>query len=344
MMKHFILVVFFFTFLFFFSLAFSSIAGGHVSSSDQQYILPYDGINRNYLVHLPPVYMNDHSLPLVLAFHGGGGNAAASVNYFKLNEKADQEGFIVVYPEGTGRRVLGKLFATWNAGRCCGSAQKNNVDDVGFIAELINVLERDYNIDKKRIFATGMSNGALMVYRLACEMSDRIAAIAPSGGQDAFDGCRPSRAVSVIHFHGTQDRCSLYEGGSCGGCGAEIIHGMGLPSRREPLWQCRSVPEYLREWSMFNNCQGDPQITFQKGAVSCETYSSRTGSFAEVTLCSVEGMGHTWLGSTTYGNKACDARPKGAFCRAWRRIVGRLNADASANDLMWEFFQKHPLP
>ncbi len=312
-------------------------------AADRAFSLSHGGLQRKYIVHVPPSYGAGQSAPVIIALHGGGGNALSAVNFFQLDEKADQEGFLVVYPEGTGRRVAGKLFGTWNAGRCCGPAQEKNVDDVGFISLLIERLQEDFSVDAKRIYVTGMSNGALMAYRLACEISDKIAAIAPSGGHDAFDGCAPSRHVPVIHFHGSDDPCALYNGGGCGGCGAEIINGIGLPSHKGPLWQCRSVPEYLKEWRRLDGCQSLPVITFEKGSVRCATYGLSPDG-AEVTLCTVNGMGHTWLGSATHGMKACETRPNGLLCRMWEKTVGKLNTDARANDLMWDFFKKHPLP
>lgn len=316
---------------------------GREINNDQEYTLLWNGLKRHYFVHWPEGNRHKRNLPVVLALHGGAGNAEASINFFNLSPMADKEGFMVVYPEGTGRRILGKLLGTWNAGRCCGPAQEKNVDDVGFISAVIDRLKKDFDIDQKRVYVTGMSNGALMAYRLACELSEKIAAIAPGGAQDSFDDCRPSRPVPVIHFHGTADPCALYNGGGCGGCSAEILHDMGAPAEREPLWQCRSVPDYVKTWGEQNGCNGEPRVTFERGSVRCETYSG-SPTQAEVTLCTANGMGHNWLGRDSYGTKACLKRPDGAFCRAWGKVVGPLNTDADANDLMWDFFKKHRLP
>ena len=127
------------------------------------------------------------------------------VRFCGLNEKADQEGFIAVYPNGTGRL---EPMLTWNGGNCCGYAQWNNVDDVGFTRALLDDLAKVVNVDAKRVFATGISNGGIMCYRLASELSDRIAAIAPVSGTMGTLTCNPKRPVSVIHFHGTEDRFS----------------------------------------------------------------------------------------------------------------------------------------
>lgn len=110
---------------------------------------------RTYKVHVPPGYSQDKPTPVVIAFHGGGGNAKGSVEYFRLNTKSDEEGFIVVYPEGTGPLVKGEIFGSWNAGRCCPPAMDNNVDDVGFVEEMIEKLGGNFNVNESRIYAAG---------------------------------------------------------------------------------------------------------------------------------------------------------------------------------------------
>ncbi len=147
---------------------------------------------------------------MVLAFYGGGANASNMVVYSGLNEKADDAGFIVVYPSGTGR--LEKIL-TFNGGNCCGYVMNNQIDDVEFTRMVLDDLATAANIDPKRVFATGMSNGGIMSYLLASELSDRIAAIAPVGGPMGTESCKPKRPVSVIHFHGTEDECAPFHGG-----------------------------------------------------------------------------------------------------------------------------------
>ena len=161
-------------------------AGDHTRTLDQ------GGLERSYLVHVPPQYDPATPMPVVLAFHGGGANAGTMVTFGGLNEKADQAGFIVVYPEGTGRL---ERMRTFNAGNCCGHAASQQIDDVAFTRQILDDLEDIANVDRRRIFATGMSNGAMMAYRLASELSDRIAAIAPVGGPMGTKDCHPGRAV-----------------------------------------------------------------------------------------------------------------------------------------------------
>lgn len=133
--------------------------------------LVYAGIERSYVLHIPTGYNGRHPTPLVLAFHGIELNAEEMIRISGLSEQANTSGFIVAYPNGTGGSK------SWNGGHCCGEAAKNRVDDLGFVRALIDELASLANIDPGRVYATGFSNGAIMVYRLACELSDRIAAI-----------------------------------------------------------------------------------------------------------------------------------------------------------------------
>ncbi len=142
--------------------------------------LQVGGRERSYLVHIPAKYGGKQPSPVVLISHGAGTNAPMMVRFCGLNKKADEAGFVAVYPNGTG---TAGLFLTWNAGNCCGYAMQNKVDDVAFTRALLDDLAEVANVDPKRVYATGMSNGAIMCYRLALQLSDRIAAIAPVAGQ-----------------------------------------------------------------------------------------------------------------------------------------------------------------
>jgi len=289
-------------------------------SGDRKFSIMHQGKMRDYFVHIPPSYKSDTPVPVVLNFHGGGGNAQNQVRQSGMEKKSDEAGFILVYPEGSGKMVSGQLVATWNAGRCCGTAARGNVDDVGFISKLIDDLASKFNIDKKRVYATGISNGALISYRLACELSDKIAAIAPVSAQDAFDNCKPSRPISIIHFHGTADPAAAYTGGHCGG---------RMPG--DPGWDCSSVKDYIEEWRGIDNCPSQSSVTYQKGEVTCITYGPCDRG-TEITLCTIEGGGHTW--------------PSGTYAKdteSWKKAVGKINYDINANDAMWEFFKKHSL-
>jgi len=165
--------------------------------------LTWDRTDRTYLVHLPAGYDGTVELPLVIAMHGGTGNAVNIENQSQLSVKANQENFIVVYPEGVSRPVTN--IRTWNAGWCCGFASSSEADDVGFINALLDTLIKNYSVDNNRIYATGMSNGGFMSYRLACELSYRIAAIAPVAATMSMTSCNPDRPVPVMDIHSFLD-------------------------------------------------------------------------------------------------------------------------------------------
>ena len=143
--------------------------------------LNYGGTEREYVLHIPEGYDSGRPTPMVLAFHGIGLNAAEMDRISGFSRQADASGFVVVFPNGTGTQK------SWNGGHCCGEAAKNNVDDVGFVRALIQEVSSLISIDSKRVYATGFSNGAILAYRLACELSDKIAAYRPRG-RDAGPG------------------------------------------------------------------------------------------------------------------------------------------------------------
>ena len=284
-----------------------------LSPGDYSRTVQVDGSERSYLVHVPPQYVADSPTPVVLAFHGGGANARNMVGFSGLNQKADQSGFIAVYPEGTGRleRML-----TFNAGNCCGQAAARNVDDVAFVRHVLDDLERIANVDRRRVFATGMSNGAMMAYRLASEMSDRIAAIAPVSGPMGTKDCRPGRAVSVMHFHGDADEFAPFPGGK----------GRGLSGT-----DFYSVDHSINAWVDANECKKSPRTTQlpdrEKDGTTVKQVRYESGKEgAEVVLVVIEGGGHTWPGNESR-----------------LRFLGVSTRDISANDMMWEFFQQHPM-
>lgn len=277
--------------------------------------LEVDGRARSYLMHVPAGLPLDEPKPVVLAFHGATSNARLMRLFSGLDAKADAAGFVVVYPNGTGNlpNVL-----TWNGGGCCGFAVKNEVDDVAFVRALLDDLETVLPVDRRRIFAAGMSNGAHMVYRLACEMPERIAAVAGVAGPMGIEPCRPPRGMPVLHIHGTEDEFAPFHGGK----GPRSVYGADMVS----------VEETVRRWVEANACPGEPRVEEFPDKV-CDgtrvlrrTYGpGRDG--AEVVLVVVEGGGHTWPG-----------RPP------LPAALGKSTMNVAANDLLWEFFARHPLP
>ncbi len=274
-------------------------------------VLMAGGRERTYRLHLPPAFDGQRPLPLVLVLHGGGGTAHGVADITGFSAKADKEGFIVVYPNGTGRHPDRLL--TWNAFNCCGYALDHNVDDVGFIRALLDKLEAELNIDRKRVFVTGISNGGMMAYRLACELSDRIAAIAPVAG--ALNGaiCNPAVPVSVIIFHGAADKNVLYEGG---------VPQKGVDRR---VRVDKPVSHAVSFWVNHNGCAPVPSRE-QQGNVVREAYEGgRDG--AAVVLYTINDEGHTWPGG-----------------KAWAFWADKPTHEISATDEIGDFFMKHPKP
>ena len=171
-----------------------------------------DGRVRSYHLYVPSD-LPTGPVPLLIALHGGTGSGTQFRRSSGFDELAEANGFLVVFPDGVGLGADGDLFRTWNGGYCCGSAMKQDVDDVGFIDALIDDIVGEYDVDASRIFAAGHSNGGIMAYRLACELSDRIVAIGLQAGSLGINECEPSQPVSVFHLHGTDDENHPIEGG-----------------------------------------------------------------------------------------------------------------------------------
>ena len=170
--------------------------------------LTFGGLQRSYIVHVPAGVSK--SAPVVINLHGGGSNAEQQRNSAAWMLVADREHFIVVYPNGTGSERM----RVWNAGTCCGAAPVKQIDDVGlFIRAVIDDLSKRIPIDRKRVYATGMSNGAMMSYRIAAEAPDLVAAIAPVSGSMVLVNFHSTQPVPVMHFHSVDDPRALYAGG-----------------------------------------------------------------------------------------------------------------------------------
>jgi polyhydroxybutyrate depolymerase len=288
-----------------------SLSATHDPSSDLRTIT-VDGRVRRYLVHYPPGYDASRAWPLVLSFHGSNSNGLIQLEFTGMNETADREGFVLVYPFGTGER---ERLLFWNAGNCCGTAHKEKVDDVEFVRSLLGRLADEVNIDGGRVYATGMSNGGMMAYRLASEMAETFAAVAPVAGTIATETCQPSRPVSVIHFHGSDDEFLPL----AGGVGRRSVTGT----------HHNSVEHSIRSWVVANGCPPEPLITTLE---NCDEDGTRTvrsvygpgRDGAEVVLYLTHGAGHVWPGRPP--------RP---------HYLGKTTYNISANDLIWDFFRRH---
>lgn len=318
-----------------------SVATAHGDSSPPDRIsIKTNERVRTALVHFPN-RIQRANLPVVLVLHGGGGNATGARQMSQMDSKADAAGFIAVYPEGNpALKILGAKFETWNAGRCCGSAVEDDNDDIGFISLLIDELVRTYKADKTRIYATGISNGAQMSYRLACELAQKIAAIAPVGSVGVTRSCSPTRVVPILHIHGTADPCALYDGGTCGGCIDRLFGREKPPEGSNREWTCDSVPDYIESLRERYRC-GAPE-NVPAGTDSVECTMSKCKERAEIILCTVIDGGHTWPGgrSPVIG---CDENTRSKKCTRYDKIVGETSQHFIATDAIWDFFLRHRL-
>jgi len=265
-----------------------------------------DGRTRTYILNLPPDYYDTSGIPLVIALHGFGGSASQCEADYGITDKANRENFIVVYPDGVyGPAGLG----SWNTGTCCPVAQAENVDDVHFISALIDQLVDDYKVDPKKVYVAGMSNGAMMAYTLACDLSDKIAAITSvSGTLMVTSPCQPSREVPILHIHSALDVKVPYAGGI----------GMGNH-------YFTPVDSAMGVWTALDSCDTPPLVTENTGYTFTE-WKDHNGKVA-IDLYLTQDGGHSWPGGLKPRDKADP--PSTAI---------------NATDLLWDFFQHYSLP
>lgn len=278
-------------------------------AANSLHCLNFGGRRRTYLLHLPPCYESKERLPAVIVLHGGGGNHRFASRMSSMSVKADKEGFVVAYPDGTGR--LPNFLLTWNAGDCCGYALEKQVDDVGFISTLIDDLVAKLNVDPKRIYVTGISNGAMMAYQLACQLSSKIAAVAPVAGSMSGREPEPTDPISVIVFHGTNDHHVPYNGGT------GKLARWGFPVNKQ------SVSYAISYWVRHDQCMTAPVFKHTGNCDSVVYTGGKRG--AEVVLCTINGQGHAWPGGV----------------KAWFGADEPVK-DVKATDIIWDFFSRHP--
>jgi polyhydroxybutyrate depolymerase len=272
-----------------------------------------DGLERTYLVHVPRGYDGKRALPLVLGLHGGGGQGRSMNNLAGWNKASDEHGFLIAYPDGVRRR--------WNDGRQSGRLDSPSVDDVKFLSALVEKLSAEYRVDPKRVYSTGISNGGFMSQRLACDLSDRIAAIgvvAATMGEQLSRRCKPAKPVSVLILQGTEDPLVPYQGGRVNVRGGGAI--ISATAARDI-------------WVKLDGCRGGiekselPDSSEDGTRTHVERWRGCRNS-TEVALYTIEGGGHTWPGGRQY-------LPE--------RIIGRTAREFHATEVIWEFFEKHPM-
>lgn len=305
--------------VFFFLTGFG--AKNKLGERDMEFKLTYDGQVRDYIVHVPLLKQSlketQKKRPLVLVLHGGGGTAKGmpKLTRNRFDELSDQHGFFVVYPQGLGK--------SWNEGAkdSKGYAREHQIDDVGFFKALLTELEKKFPIDERRVFSTGISNGGLMSYRLACEMPDKIRAIAPvaaSVPEDILGICREPKATvsGLLVMNGTEDPIVPYQGGN--------IEVFGRKRGR-----VISTDETVDLWLSKNGCRNTPKVeALQDGdpkdgtRVQIFTYDQCT-SGVPVIHYQIQGGGHTWAGGWQYLRE---------------RRIGKTSRDIDAADEIWKFF------
>jgi polyhydroxybutyrate depolymerase len=294
----------------------SSCNGLTIGPGTYNWTVTHEGRSRAYRVHIPQNYDAAAPTPVVLSFHGYSANEQEQEDLSQMSSQAEARGFIAVYPRGLNQNEIDGSTDPrsadtrgWNAGICCGPAQSSRVDDVAFVDALLADLDTRLCLDTKRIYATGLSNGGFLAYRLACERAGQIAAIAPVAGMAGFEPCSPARPVSVMHFHGTDDPVIRYEGGDIPFLGGAYV----------------SAEDSVAGWANRNACFGNTLTTYDQGDSSCSS-STNCGQGTTVTLCTVQGGGHTWPGGLLPPD------------------FGYTTQDLDATEQMWLFFQAHPRP
>ncbi len=255
-------------------------------------------VTRSYRLHLPANYKPDQAYPVLLVFHGHGGDAAGTETQTGFSGLADQQHFIVVYPQGLKDDDNLPMWAS------VGPAADYGIDELVFISDLLNKLQKELCVNAKRIYATGFSNGGGMSNYLACKLEGRIAAVAPIAGNYFAlpdGGCQPGRAVSVLVIHGTADNVIAYN---------------GRPNKEYPGWPLPPIPDFLSEWASRNGCAKAAVTFLDTKAVKGQEWTGckdKTG----VVHYQIKGGGHDYPGSI-------EARPTG--------------------EIIWTFFSKHELP
>jgi polyhydroxybutyrate depolymerase len=280
---------------------------------DPKHSLSAGGLERDYLLHVPPGGQPGRAVPLVLAFHGGGARAWSMPGLTNLDELADREGFLVAYPDGLDR--------SWNDGRGMSSAE-----DVAFVRAVIEDIERTHDVDPRRIYATGISNGGFFSNKLACDLSDKIAAIASVAAtmpEKLAAECKPSRAVSVLYIHGTKDPLVPIDGGEVGfrkgrghGESVSLIDAAHFWRVQDQIGSATPSVETLPE-------------RVQDGTHVRRKVWSGGKDGAEVAVYTIEGGGHTWPDGPQYLPKF---------------VVGIASQNLDATATIWKFFQAHPMP
>lgn len=265
--------------------------------------ITHDGLQREYILYVPENYTGAFPVPLVLNFHGFGSSASEQMWYSDFRSISDTAGFLLIHPEGT----LLNGVTHWNVG---GWTIGSTVDDIGFTEALIDSLSTIYNIETSRIYATGMSNGGFMSFLLACQLSERIAAIASVTGSmtpETYINSNPQHPTPILQFHGTADEMVPYVGA---------------------IWT-KSIDDVLQYWAGFNNCNTTPEIEIlpdldpDDGSTVEHFVYDGGDNGVTVEHFKITGGSHTWPGSAI-------------------NLPG-TNYDIDATVEIWNFFSRYDI-
>ena len=301
----------------------ATVPGSRLGPGEYSLILNVNERERRYVVHVPQSYDEKRPIPVVIMFHGGGGTAKNAIEETGWTAKADQAGFLAVFPEGSAPdpsqpRDFRTNPQTWNDGSKRFYPEQVGIDDGAFTRALIGDLKVRFTVDTRRVFLTGFSNGSSLTYRLGVELSDCVAAIAPVGssGLRLADPQVLQGPVSMISLHGLDDKLNPFEGGD-----VKIL-------ARDEIDPRPPITESVERWAKMLACPRLPEIMFNANGVKALRYGPGTKG-SEIVFYTIEDTGHTWPG----GNSSLPE---------W--IVGKTTEKIIATEVIWDFFEKHPMP
>ncbi len=270
---------------------------------------------RDFILYVPRSYTVTDPLPLVFVFHGGGGSAQGMADHLGLNVLADREGFFIAYGNGTATGSSNSRY--WNIGSETNNgdnvAKQRGVDDGAYVRAVYDTISSRYSVDAQRVYATGFSLGAMLTYRLACEMTDLFAAVAPVAGTLDQPTCIPSGPLALLHIHGAQDvRVPL--NGSTERRGGDGINNWPPVA---PGWEF---------WRSNNECTNEEHVVYDQDGAVCTVYNGCPLG-ADVERCIIQNHGHAWPGVPPTTRAGLMRVP--------------VNQDFNANEYIWKFFARH---
>ena len=243
--------------------------------------LKHDNLDRFYYLYTPSNLDSNESIPVLFAFHGYGSSAIRHLNYTNYFPIADSENFIVIYPQGA---TTATLSTHWNVG---GWTSKSTIDDLDFVETIIGLIKDKIQIDETRIYSSGMSNGGYMGYHLACNLSNKFAAIVSVTGSmtnDTYNDCNPTHPTPILQIHGLLDFVVPYDGNS----------------------GSKSIPDVIDYWVNYNSCISDPETVIRYDDYSLIVYDTYTSCLNNVNVKLIlhPEMGHDWPSLQSYNINA----------------------------------------